>query len=125
METYGTLIEIVTELVDRGYSIDFNELEQVLYGFHKTHLVNVPPEDFLIDEVYCCDNEGETGMTYIFAVSSKKYRFKGIVINGLTNDNTSLFVGAAEKIKKGLVQMLNSVKPWIVKIKTLKNKPKT
>lgn len=122
MEEYKTFIEIVTELMNRGYSIDFSELENVLYGFHKAHSLNIPPEDFLIDEVYCCDDDEEAGLTYIFAISSRKYRFKGIVINGIADDNAGLLSGVIKKIGKGLARMFNPLKPQAIKSNTGKNK---
>ncbi len=122
MEDYRTLIEVVSELVEKGYSIDFTPLENVLHEFQKAHSINIPPEDFLIDEIHCCDDDGdEAGLTYIFAISSKKHRFKGILINALSDEDSGMFPELFLKIKNAFTKVITSIVPGFMKNNIIKN----
>lgn len=116
MEDYKTLIEIVSELINRGYVMDFSLLENALNNFQKTNPYCISHEDFLIDEVHCCESDGGISTaTYVFAISSKKYRFKGIVINALNEDDTAVWPTLFEKIKNRFTRVINSLIAEIIK----------
>lgn len=111
MEEYKTLIEVVSDLIEKGYLIDFSPMENILRGFQKAETFNVPPEDFLIDQIYCCEDENdEMATTFVFAISSKKYKFKGIVINALTNEDSVTVLGTISKIKNQFLKVLKIIK---------------
>lgn len=89
MEEYRTVIEAVSELLEKGYTIDFSALENAFSGFKKPHSFNISPDDFFIDEIYQCKEEGDNGLTestFVFAISSNKYKLKGIAVNVLKED---------------------------------------
>lgn len=111
MEEYRTVIEAVVELLEKGYTIDFSALEDTFSGFKKPHSYNLAPDDFFIDEIYRCKEEGEDGLTestFVFGISSHKYKLKGIAINVVKEDE-STGPGLMYRIK----HMFGSLKNWI------------
>lgn len=115
MEEYKTLIEIVSELIEKGYTVDFSLLENTFQDLQKISSINISTNDFLIDEVHRCnDTNHETDeATFVFAISSKKNHFKGIVINALSNndDNPSPLYNWYNKIKSAIFNLIAPIKP--------------
>ncbi len=110
MEEYRTVIEAVSELLEKGYTIDFSTLENTLSGFKKPHSFNTSPDDFFIDEIYRCkeEDEGSTESTFVFAISSSKYKLKGIAINVIREDESE-DPGLMHRIK----HMFGSLRNWM------------
>lgn len=80
-ESFGTLSETINGLVKAGYTLDFNIQQECLFC-HQTNTV-LSPEEFQIDKLYRF--EGETNPedeSVVYAISSKKYAVKGVLVNG-------------------------------------------
>ena len=107
MKRFKTLTEAVSIFVNKGYRIDFDHLSRKKKGFHKPHAGNNPPEDFRIDEIFCCGEGYESNEPiYVFAISSKRHRFKGILMNAYNEEKSwswSELKHGIEKIKKWLL----------------------
>ena len=91
MEKTKTLGDVIGDLIERGYSLDFQAVEQAKYELGEERVQILPANGFKIDEVYCCE-DGSSDFMYVFAVSSMRYRMKGILINAVTTE-TSITVG--------------------------------
>lgn len=105
MEETKVLSDIIGDLLDRGYSLDFEELQQMRFNLGEQDIQVLSANEFVIDEVYCCGDDSPEVM-YVFAVSSVRYRMKGIVINAITID-TSITLGEIfQKIKGAFLGLL-------------------
>lgn len=95
-----TLVEAITHLLTKGYDPDFKPLGGKASGLPKAHSLNYSPDDFFIDEIFRCeDGEGEEKeITYVFAVSSRRYGLKGIVTNILKEEDSEN-LGLLRKIR--------------------------
>lgn len=84
-----TVAEAIGHLLIKGYSADFEACENELGILPREHSFNQSPDDFFIDEIFRCEEgEGdEHEIIYVFAVSSRKYRLKGIVTNILKEED--------------------------------------
>ena len=80
MKTYDTLSEAVNDLQKRGYTLDFNLIEA---GVHcAEQKIHIHPEHFHIDEVYRFEGITDPGdENIIYAIASKKYQLKGILVS--------------------------------------------
>lgn len=80
---YETVTEALTDLKKRGYTIDFNLLsEKDCLVCHKSE-IELSPDDFQVDEshrFYGLSDPGDEMIVY--AISSKNYNVKGILVNG-------------------------------------------
>lgn len=101
---YDTASEAINALVKQGYTTNFSMVaEKECLLCHSTSQ-ELSPDEFEIDEIHRFD-----GMTdpademIVYAVSSKKYDMKGLVVNayGVYADNTK------SRIVKKLHQHLN------------------
>ena len=112
MEHYKKLSEVIELLLHRGYTIDFDQLTKGDRGFYPAHVANEPPEDFHIDEIFCCREKFDTDKAiYVFAISSERHQFKGILINGYSDasiDFWNAFAQTLEKLKSSLSQLLST-----------------
>ncbi len=71
-DIYDAVAEAVKSLINRGYTIDFDKDE------FKCFLVN----DFEIDELYRFEGMSDPAdETLVYAVSSKRFALKGIIVN--------------------------------------------
>src|SRR6218665_1318915 len=92
------LEDVIGDLLDRGYSLSFETLEQARAALGEEHIHVLPASEFVIDEVCCC-GQGTFDVIYVFAVSSARYKMKGIVINAVATE-TSITLGEIfQKIK--------------------------
>ncbi len=67
-----TVTKAVKDLINRGYSIDFDKDE------FKCFLVN----DFEIDELYRFEGMNDPAdETFVYAISSRRFALKGIIVN--------------------------------------------
>jgi hypothetical protein len=115
MESFKNLSEVLSLLLSRGYNIDFDQLARAEKDFYPAHLENKPPEDFRVDEIFCCREKFETGdAIYVFAISSRKHHFKGILINGCSSSESldfwNAFTETLERLKSSLSQLLSNHK---------------
>jgi hypothetical protein len=80
--SYDTLSESVDDLIRRGYTTDFLLQEGKECLLCKDHSLELSPEDFEIDEVYRFEGMTDPAdESIVFAISSAKYKVKGLVIN--------------------------------------------
>jgi hypothetical protein len=85
--SYETLSEAVNDLVKRGYTADFLLQEEKECLFCKDNSLELPPEDFTIDEVHRFEGMTDPAdESIVFAVSSAKHNVKGLVINSFGAD---------------------------------------
>ena len=80
-ESYGTLSQTINGLMEAGYSHDFNIREECLVCNQTNEVMS--PDEFQIDKLYRF--EGATNpddQSVVYAISSKKYAVKGILVNG-------------------------------------------
>lgn len=112
MERFRKLSEVIEVLLRRGYTIDFDQLTKGERGFYQAHVANEPPEDFRVDEIFCCREKFDTDKAiYVFAISSKRHHFKGILINGYSGESIDYwhaFAQTLEKLKSSLSQLLST-----------------
>lgn len=105
MEETEILEEVIGDLVDRGYSLNFETLQQAKLDL-KGNIRGLPAHEFIIDEIHCCyDNSPD--IIYVFAISSFRYKFRAIVINGIVTNTT---ISAGEVLKKFKTAFLNLFK---------------
>lgn len=99
MEEYRTLLEIVQDLLEKGYTADFN-LAENLHVLKNHYWSNLPPEDFEIDEIHIAEDETSPGkLLLVFAISSVKYQLRGIVFNALSSENSPSFKQIVKRIR--------------------------
>lgn len=112
MEECRTFLEIISELIDKGYVLDFSLLENTFQGFQKPSSINTTTNDFLIDKVYRCNDDCNSvqGTTFVFAISSKKHHFKGIVVNALSSVETAVIPPYLNKIKQLVLNIIKCIK---------------
>jgi hypothetical protein len=112
MERLKKLSEVISLLLSRGYKIDFGQLTTTRKDSFQTNVENVPPEDFRVDEIFCCREKPESDEAiYVFAISSERYRFKGILINGYNTESLDFwnaFTETLEKLKTSLSELLST-----------------
>ena len=95
MYNYNTVTEAVEGLEGRGYTKDFNvHPERECQICQKTG-INSSPDEFEIDEIYRFEGMTDPGdEMIIYALSSKKYGLKGILVNayGMYEDSATTVV---------------------------------
>lgn len=87
-ESYGTLSETIDGLRADGYTLDLNtglsfiDGDEVPAGFS--------PENFSIDKVYRFEGvSNPDDQSVLYAISSEKYKVKGILVNGYAISSNS------------------------------------
>lgn len=95
MHQYQTLSEAINDLVLEGYTCNFNINSNRIED--ASNNIALHPDDFEIDEIFRFD-----GMTnpedesILYAISSKKYQVKGLLVNayGMYADHDSAELAA-------------------------------
>jgi Fe2+ or Zn2+ uptake regulation protein len=91
MENYfETVTQAVTSLKKEGYVLDFNLMGECLVCEHTN--TELSPEEFEIDNVFRFEGETDPADEMIlFAVSSSKFKVKGLLLNayGIYADSAS------------------------------------
>ncbi|MCS4301834.1 hypothetical protein [Chryseobacterium sp. BIGb0232] len=101
MEEIRLVNEVVTELLDSGYSANFGLMEYLSSLKPVKEIADISGSDFNIDEVYCChENEYNSEIVYVFAISCAKYDLKGISTSISIVDNSFSFSELFEKMKE-------------------------
>lgn len=82
MRSYDTVSEAINDLMQRGYTKDFNIIaDQECLICNKSGVV-LSPDEFEIDEVYRFEGMTDPGdEMIIFALSAKMFNAKGILVN--------------------------------------------
>ena len=88
MQTYTTLSEAITDLKAKGYTEDFNLKENQIQCSNGTYKIFA--DDFHVDSFFRFeDNTDPDDQSILYALSSKKYKIKGLLVNayGIYSDN--------------------------------------
>lgn len=80
MRTYDNVVEATNDLMQRGYtanlSLEGDTVDDKAQDIHMT------ADDFEIDEFYRFEGPSNpSDMSIVYAVSSKKYNLKGVLVN--------------------------------------------
>jgi hypothetical protein len=98
---YDTVSEAINDLIKRGYTIDFSIHPEQDCLVCKATTDPLSPEEFEIDETYRFEGNTDPGDEMIvFAISSKKYKMKGVVVNGYGMYSDSRISKIVERLKK-------------------------
>jgi hypothetical protein len=80
---YDTVSEAVSDLLKRGYTATFNCDENQQCEVCKSLSCSLSAKYFKIDEVHRFEGITDPAdQTIVYAISSKKFKVKGIVVNG-------------------------------------------
>lgn len=106
MEDIKILSDVIGALLEQGYSLDFEALEQIRCNQDSCSIATLKANEFVIDEVYrCSEYERSSEIIYVFAISSQKYMIKGITIS-TTASESSITVGEIlHKIKEAFISL--------------------
>ena len=80
MTTYNNLVDATNDLMKRGYtenlSLEGDTIDDKAKNIHMT------ADDFVIDEFYRFEGPSNpSDMSIVYAVTSEKYKLKGVLIN--------------------------------------------
>ena len=85
--TYNTVTEAVSDLQQKGYTIDFNIVEEDNGMAHSDADMVLSAEDFEIDSFFRFDGGSDPGDEMIlYAISSTKFNAKGLLLNAYGAD---------------------------------------
>lgn len=111
MEEYFHLMDIVEYLVKDGYCIDFSEFERVIKDVNSNKSKILLPTDFKIDSIFKCkESVSDSCYTFVFAISSNRYKFKGILINALEQNHPISIRNKLLALSNMLLQKINKRK---------------
>ena len=80
METTGTLSQAMNLLYQQGYTEDFNLHPHGLYCFSRQ--IDLEPAAFHVDAVYRFEDRSDPDdEAILYAISSDKYKMKGLLVN--------------------------------------------
>lgn len=104
-ENFGTLSQTLDGLKLQGYTIDFNVREECLVC--PQHDIMLSPDEFHIDKVYRFEGETDPDdQSIVFAISSPKFKAKGVLVNGY-----GIF---ADETASKLIEKLQTHAPFII-----------
>lgn len=94
MYTYGSVTEAINDLRRRGFTEDFNLLENCIV----CNTLKFNPKDFEISEVYRFEGESDPGdESIVFGIESKD-GIKGILVNGYGYQSNTMSDDLAKKL---------------------------
>ena len=80
MKSYTTLSEAVNDLVKRGYTYNFNIMEDCIKCAENN--MQLQQDEFEIDEVYRFQEMSDVdNESVLYAISSKHEKMKGLLVN--------------------------------------------
>jgi hypothetical protein len=81
METFDTLLEGINTLKSQGYIEDFNLKQNCLECRNGKY--KIFHNEFVIDKQFHFDfDEDPAGHSVLYAITSDKYKLKGLLVNG-------------------------------------------
>lgn len=95
MKNYETLLDALKDLIERGYTEDFNVDGDMMQDREKNIKMNV--DEFEIDEFYRFEGESNpSDMSILYAISSEKHNLKGTLVSafGTYSGNQSAAIEA-------------------------------
>lgn len=112
--SYDTVSEATNDLAKRGYTFDFSIATGEDCIVCNKHEINLSPEEFQIDEIYRFEGQSNPDdESIVFAISSDKFKIKGVVVNA--------FGMYAETMTASLIEKLSlKMKPTTTPIKRSK-----
>jgi len=91
MKTYNNLVEATNDLMQRGYTANLSLEGDTVDD--KSKDIHMTADDFEIDEFYRFEGASNpSDMSIVYAVTSRKYGLKGILVNAYgtyANNSTS------------------------------------
>ena len=79
--SYDTLSEAINGLRTQGYTEDFNLKENCIENANGTHQLS--HNDFVVDSFYRFEgNTDPSDEAILYAISSEKFKMKGVLVNG-------------------------------------------
>jgi len=90
MENYQTVVEALTDMKKRGFTLDFNLANGTLHNSNEN--IYLRPEDFSIVELYRFEGPSDPAdNTIVYGIESEKYKVKGVFLNayGVYSDDVS------------------------------------
>ncbi|MDF3076951.1 MAG: phosphoribosylpyrophosphate synthetase [Sphingobacteriaceae bacterium] len=90
MRDYGTMVEALNDLKQRGFTLDFNLTRDALHN--STQNITLQPDDFEIAELYRFEGESDPAdSAIVYGINSDKYNIKGVFVNayGVYSDDIS------------------------------------
>ncbi|HVW96724.1 MAG TPA: hypothetical protein VHA56_12210 [Mucilaginibacter sp.] len=91
MKTYSNLVEATNDLIRRGYTENLSLEGDTIDD--KAKDIHMGADDIEIDEFYRFEGESNPDdMSIVYAVTSKKYNLKGVLVNAFgtyANDSNS------------------------------------
>jgi hypothetical protein len=98
---YETVSEACTELKKLGYTFDFSISEHEDCIICKKTETQLSEDDFEIDAVFRFEGLSDPGDSMIvYAISSKKYVIKGVVVNGYGVYSNSTAAKIVDKLSR-------------------------
>src|ERR1700712_2256138 len=95
MQTYNNLVDATNDLMKRGYTANLSLEGDTIDDKDKD--IHMTPDDFEIDEFYRFEGPSNpSDMSIVYAVTSKKYNLKGVLVNayGTYANNSSSAIDA-------------------------------
>ncbi|GAB1446110.1 hypothetical protein MASR2M41_18610 [Flammeovirgaceae bacterium] len=103
MKNLGNLSQVLSALTERGYTSDFSvhaSKDCLVCKMTTRHLLH---DEFEVDEVYHIIGTTNTDEeTVVFALSSKKYNIKGVMVNAFGEFSEKSKLKIIEKLKTNL-----------------------
>ena len=99
MKNYDTLSEAVNDLVKQGYTYNFN-LKPDCIECAESNL-SIHPDEFEVDEIHRFEGPTDPGdENILLAISSDKYKIKGLLVNAFGMYGDSFSGQLIEKLKR-------------------------
>ncbi|HEY2583511.1 MAG TPA: phosphoribosylpyrophosphate synthetase [Mucilaginibacter sp.] len=95
MKTYDTVVEATNDLMKRGYTENLSFEGDTIDDKDKN--IHMKADDFEIDEFYRFEGPSNpSDMPIVYAVTSQKYKLKGVLVNayGTYANNSSSAIAA-------------------------------
>ena len=97
MKSYDTLSEAVNDLVQRGYTYDFNLKPNCLEC--ASLKIEIRPEDFKVDHMYRFEGMSSTDDNSVLYAISSKNEIKGLLVDAYGVYSESLSESMIQKLK--------------------------
>ncbi|WP_348799094.1 hypothetical protein [Flavobacterium adhaerens] len=82
MEEIRIVSEVINELIECGYVVNLDLLENMLTLTNNKSNYNIDFNEFKIDSIhYCHEDSSPDDIVYVFAISSSKLKLKAICIS--------------------------------------------
>ena len=98
MESFDTLVEAINELKKQGYTEDFNLKQNCIECRNGEYTIF--HNEFEIDKFFRFEGESNPGdSSILYAISSHKYKLKGILVNSYGIYSEDMADEMVEKLK--------------------------